>query len=140
MKDFERWLRNRATELSELRAHPDPDLQVFEDCAAVVREAADQAADVGLLDVYERFKSVRFCSPRDARALLSSVLATLPSRSGSSEVGFLNATQAADYLGVTRGSLYGLVERGRLTPFRGPRRRYRFTREMLDEYIKTNSA
>lgn len=49
---------------------------------------------------------------------------------------YLDAGDAAAYLDITKGSLYGLVERGRLTPLRGPRRRYRFTTMMLDDYLK----
>jgi excisionase family DNA binding protein len=49
---------------------------------------------------------------------------------------YLDAEQAATYLGTTLSSLYGLVERRRLRPLRGPRRRYRFTTEMLDEYLR----
>jgi excisionase family DNA binding protein len=49
---------------------------------------------------------------------------------------YLDADQAAAYLGITLSSLYGIVERRHLTPLRGPRRRYRFTRELLDEYLR----
>ena len=48
---------------------------------------------------------------------------------------YLDATEAAAYLGITLKSLYGIVERGHLEPLRGPRRRYRFTSAMLDEYL-----
>jgi excisionase family DNA binding protein len=48
---------------------------------------------------------------------------------------YLDATEAAAYLGITLKSLYGIVERGHLEPLRGPRRRYRFTSVMLDEYL-----
>jgi excisionase family DNA binding protein len=49
---------------------------------------------------------------------------------------YLDAEQAAAYLGTTVGSLYGIVERGHLIPLRGPRRRYRFTKELLDDYLR----
>ena len=49
---------------------------------------------------------------------------------------YLGANDAAEYLGITISSLYGVVERGDLTPLRGPRRTYRFTQEMLDDYLK----
>lgn len=48
---------------------------------------------------------------------------------------YLDAEEAAAYLGISVKSLYGIVERGRLEPLRGPRRRYRFTTVMLDEYL-----
>jgi excisionase family DNA binding protein len=49
---------------------------------------------------------------------------------------YLDAKEAAAYLGTTLSSLYGLVERKQIDPDRGPRRRYRFTTEMLDAYLK----
>lgn len=49
---------------------------------------------------------------------------------------YLTAEEAAAYLGITMDSLYGLVDRRILIPLRGPRRRYRFTKEMLDEYLR----
>jgi excisionase family DNA binding protein len=49
---------------------------------------------------------------------------------------YLDAEGAAAYLGITVSSLYGIVERGHLTPLRGPRRRYRFTKELLDDYLR----
>jgi excisionase family DNA binding protein len=49
---------------------------------------------------------------------------------------FLDAGEAAAYLGITVSSLYGIVERRHLTPLRGPRRRYRFTKELLDDYLR----
>lgn len=48
---------------------------------------------------------------------------------------YLNAAQAADYLGCTTKSLYRQVELGKLTPLRGPKRSYRFTPGMLDQYL-----
>ena len=54
---------------------------------------------------------------------------------GPSVSPYLDAEGAASYLGVTLNSLYGVVERGHLQPLRGPRRRYRFTTAMLDEYL-----
>jgi excisionase family DNA binding protein len=49
---------------------------------------------------------------------------------------YLDADEAARYLGISVKSLYGVVERRHLIPLRGPRRAYRFTVEMLDEYLK----
>ena len=53
---------------------------------------------------------------------------------------YLDAETAASYLGITVSSLYGIVERGHLTPLRGPRRRYRFTKELLDEYLRRRTG
>ena len=52
---------------------------------------------------------------------------------------YFDSTQAADYLGITASSLYGLVERHKLTPLRGPRRSYRFTKKQLDTYLAQDS-
>ena len=49
---------------------------------------------------------------------------------------YFDAEEAASYLGTTVNSLYGLVERRQIEPLRGTKRRYRFTREMLDEYLQ----
>ena len=48
---------------------------------------------------------------------------------------YLNAEQAAEYLGCSVKSLYRQVELGRLVPLRGPKRSYRFTAAMLDKYL-----
>jgi excisionase family DNA binding protein len=49
---------------------------------------------------------------------------------------YIDSEEAATYLGITIKSLYGQVERGHIKPLRGPRRTYRFTTEMLDEYLR----
>jgi excisionase family DNA binding protein len=48
---------------------------------------------------------------------------------------YLNAEQAAEYLGCSVKSLYRQVELGKLVPLRGPKRSYRFTAAMLDRYL-----
>lgn len=48
---------------------------------------------------------------------------------------YLTADEAADYLRITLNGLYGLVERKKLKPLPG-HRKLRFTREMLDKYLK----
>lgn len=48
---------------------------------------------------------------------------------------YLNAEQAAEYVGCTVKSLYRQVELGKLVPLRGPKRSYRFTAAMLDRYL-----
>ena len=51
---------------------------------------------------------------------------------------YLDAKEAAAYLKITVKALYGLKERGRLKPLSGSRK-LRFTKEMLDEYVKGTS-
>jgi excisionase family DNA binding protein len=48
---------------------------------------------------------------------------------------YLNAQEAADYLGMTVKALYGHVERRKLRPMRGYRK-YRFTTEQLDAFMR----
>ena len=48
---------------------------------------------------------------------------------------YLNAEQAAEYLGCSVKSLYRQVELGKLKPLRGPKRSYRFLPAMLDKYL-----
>jgi excisionase family DNA binding protein len=48
---------------------------------------------------------------------------------------FLTAEEAARYLRITRKALYGLVERRKLRPLPGSRR-YRFTTDQLDAYLR----
>jgi hypothetical protein len=50
---------------------------------------------------------------------------------------YFTAEEAVAYLRLgTIKSLYGLVERGRLVPLRGSRRRIRFTKDMLDQFMQ----
>jgi hypothetical protein len=48
---------------------------------------------------------------------------------------YLDAKQAADYLGMTVKALYGHVERRKLRPLPGYKK-YRFTREQLDAFLR----
>ena len=48
---------------------------------------------------------------------------------------YLNSEEAAAYLRMNVNALYSLVERRRLRPLPGYRK-YRFTREMLDAYLR----
>jgi hypothetical protein len=48
---------------------------------------------------------------------------------------YLDAQQAADYLGMTVKALYGHVERRKLQPLPGYKK-YRFTRDRLDAFLR----
>jgi len=50
---------------------------------------------------------------------------------------YIDSKEAASYLGITVKSLYGQVERGHIKPLRGPKKTYRFTEKMLDEYLRS---
>ena len=49
---------------------------------------------------------------------------------------YLTVAEAAAYLRTTSKAIYHLVERGLLEPLPGPSRRVRFTRAILDAYMK----
>ena len=74
-------------------------------------------------------------APLRTQALLSPDTITSATERPSVTIPYLDAEGVA-YLGITVSSLYGIVERGHLTPLRGPRRRYRFTKELLDDYLR----
>lgn len=48
---------------------------------------------------------------------------------------YLNSNEAAAYLRLNVNALYSLVERRKLSPLSG-HRKYRFTREMLDAFLR----
>ena len=51
------------------------------------------------------------------------------------ETPYMTADEAAQYLRITTKALYGLVERGKIKKLAG-HRRYRFTRDTLDQYLR----
>ncbi len=72
---------------------------------------------------------------REALVVVGRMLAWAEQNPGD----YFDSRQAADYIGVTAASLYGLIERKRLVPLRGPRRTYRFTKMQLDQYLGANT-
>ena len=74
-------------------------------------------------------------SPRKALGIVGQLL-----RWSEEQCPYLDSSRAANYLGITEQSLYGLVERKRLVPLRGPRRTYRFTRQQLDDYLENSNV
>lgn len=134
MKKFRIWIN----ELDRLYDHADPHESVWLRCGAIVAEAGDHAARLGLA---EQFKSSRqfgpMVDPLDAKVFLAACIGACAKPAGSQ---YLDSAGACNYLGITGHSLYGLVERGHIIPLRGPRRSYRFTPTMLDEYLCRKSA
>ena len=57
-------------------------------------------------------------------------------KNGSRKSPYLNSEEAAEYLRTSISSLYGLVDRKQINPLRGPKRSYRFTPRMLDDYLR----
>ena len=105
------WLRKQITRLEDLRKHPDPDLSIHESAAYTVRQAADRAAQAGYLAFYDEHKNVQATTPRDAVAILSSLLATI---SAGDEPEYLTVDQVAARLQVSRDSIYDLINQGLL--------------------------
>lgn len=67
--------------------------------------------------------------------LLEARLAALGGAKPSVDSPYLNTEEAPAYLRITPNALYGLVERRKLKPLPG-HRKYRFTKEMLDAYLR----
>lgn len=105
------WLKKQVTRLEDLQRHPDPDLSIHESAAYTVRQAADKAAEAGHLDFYDQHKNVQATTPRDAIAILSSLLATI---SAGDEPEYLTVDQVAARLQVSRDSIYDLINTGSL--------------------------
>jgi excisionase family DNA binding protein len=84
----------------------------------------------------------------DIQAVLQGIQAEIPTeirnRKDRSNVGdvespYLNSKEAAAYLKITVKALYHLVGRKKLRVLPGSRH-YRFTREMLDAYLQTDTG
>ncbi len=72
--------------------------------------------------------------PEQSNGAAANVQTKLPQPKRKSP--YMDCEEAADYLGISAKSLYGQVERRQIIPLRGPRRTYRFTPKMLDEYLR----
>jgi hypothetical protein len=126
-------IENLTARLDRLSRSPASELNDFTDA---VRRPGTQALNEHALG---RQPDAQHVDPTDARIVPS---LDGPDRMQSSESEpmrlspYLDAKGASAYLGITLDSLYGIVERGSLVPLRGPKRRYRFTEAMLDEYLR----
>jgi hypothetical protein len=122
-------------------APPEAVLEAGRDYAFAAERAGNLAAKLGLADLYRRSLDFgEFAEWPHVKAYLAECLAAVPEpprreSKPATTSPYLDSRQAADYLGITMDSLYGLVEIGRLAPLRGPRRTYRFTPKMLDDYL-----
>jgi excisionase family DNA binding protein len=109
-----------------------------------IHATAAATADVGnavILEIASNLKRLadHFAAPHDPQPKQingagDDAPTPLPQRRKSP---YMDSDEAAAYLGITVKSLYGQVERQRIRPLRGPRRTYRFTTEMLDEYLRS---
>jgi excisionase family DNA binding protein len=135
--EVRKWLKQEIVLVEDL-SRLEFDEAIFDSCRQTAQKAAVFAADCGLADAYDRCRGLQSYKPIEVRALLGLMLSELESLIAT-QASYLDCVQAANYLGVTRKSLYGLVERGRLKPLRGPRNKLLFTRELLDAYVRENS-
>lgn len=121
-------------QLSIAKGEPSPLERIalaLEGVRAECRRIADS------IEVRPPIPRVQVAGPQGHDSLTSQVpLAAQEQPRPPSRSPYLAAGEAAEYLGITVSSLYGVVERGHLMPLRGPRRSYRFTESMLDEYLK----
>lgn len=129
-QEFTRYLRDA---FDQLQAVHEADEFEQIDIAATVEEANIHACRFGAGDLIDPQHSMM--KPREALVVIGRLLAWAEGNRGD----YFDSSQAADYLGITGASLYGLVERKRLVPLRGPRRTYRFTRNQLDNYLAANT-
>ncbi len=126
----------RMDELDRHHNHPDPDPEkIGARAGEIVQEVADRMARLGFADDFAASMSLGpFMDPQQAKAYLARCLGALPVPAAVQSP-YLDARQAAGFLGITVKQLYRQVELGRLRPLRGPRNVYRFTREQLDAYL-----
>ena len=103
--------------------------------SAIVQDVGNRMARLGFAELYELSQEyIPFAHPDEAKGYLSQCLAVLP-EPPAVESPYLDSEKAARYLGIDVKQLYRQVELGKLKPLRGPRKSYRFTQAMLDEYL-----
>ena len=129
-QEFARYLREAFDQLQAIHeANSFEEMEI----ADLVEEVSVTAARFGAGHLIDPPHQVM--KPREALVVVGRLLAWAEENPGT----YFDSSQAADYLGITGASLYGLVERKRLVPLRGPRRSYRFTRKQLDDYLAKSS-
>ena len=108
------YLKKQITRLQLLLPYPD-DPHICEAEAVTIREAADKAAQAGHLDFYRKYRYTQAATPRDAIAILSSLLATISAEDASkNQPEYLTVDQVAARLQVSRDSIYDLINQGLL--------------------------
>lgn len=129
-QDFTRFLRDAFDNVKD--AHTSDHFEEMS-IADLIEEISVMACRFGAGDLIDPKRHIM--TPREALVVVGRLLAWAESNPGD----YFDSRQAADYIKVTAASLYGLVERKRIVPLRGPRRTYRFTRKQLDNYLGTNT-
>lgn len=101
----------------------------------IVQDVGNRMARLGFAELYALSRDyIPFAHPDEAKGYLSQCLAALP-EPPAVESPYLDSGKAAAYLGIDVKQLYRQVELGKLKPLRGPRNSYRFTQQMLDDYL-----
>jgi excisionase family DNA binding protein len=129
LEDFRRHLQETFDTLDVWCQYGEPDWYRGLEISEMVEEAGRLACRFGCDPI-----ALPSTEPMDALAAIGKLLAWADARRP-----YFDSRGACNYLGITEQSLYGLVERKRLVPLRGPRRTYRFTREQLDAYLAQDS-
>lgn len=140
MSTFPQWLRQQLNALDRLESHPDPPEHVFDDVAAMIRDAGRRAAKAGIP------AAVEACDIRPgpvaidlARKILAECLAATGDESAS-----LTPPQAAKRLGVSPETVIGWIRSGELKAAnvgKGKKRaRYRIEPDALAEFQRKRCA
>ena len=125
IEDFRRYLQETFDAIDGWCQHGPPDFYTGLEATELATEAQRMACRFGC-DLPMNTAT----TPQDALRVVGGLLGWSESRCP-----YFDSWAACNYLGITEQSLYGLVERKRLVPLRGPRRTYRFTRKQLDTYL-----
>lgn len=130
------WLKKQIARVQDLCRHPDPDLDDYEWCAEVVRDAADRAAGAGNMGFYMEYRYVQAMEPRDAVAALSSLLASL-----RTDDEYLSIEEAAPLVGCSVSGLRKIVDRKAIKYYQSVKGSpIMFRREWLDDYVERNTV
>jgi excisionase family DNA binding protein len=129
--DYRQWLQHQFEILEAFCTMGTPDFFDQMEIAEIVEEAIRLSCRFGGPVVCDEQTTT---NPRAGMAIIGKLLAWAETQGQ-----YLDSRAACNYLGISEQSLYGLVERKKLIPLRGPRRQYRFTPKQLDNYLATSS-
>ena len=129
-RDFVRYLRDLFDDLQTADVSDFFEKMSLADLIEDVNMTACRCGAGHLIEPYRHMMTTR-----EALAVVGRLLSWAESNRGD----YFDSVQAADYLGISKASLYALVERKRIVPLRGPRRTYRFTKEQLEQYLATST-
>ena len=123
------WITKKLKTIREWAEYPEPDQQLFEDCGAIVREAASRCAAIGMVEHHKRYHKVSRATPANATAILRGILA-------DQRTEYLSVPEVARLLSVNPTTVRGWIGRGRLPAIRSGRA-YKIKRTDLDQLRET---